>query len=335
MSTFRPYKDAIDFEEIKSQRSSLDTWIEVNLDWIVSHPESKEESEKEIEKTKEKIPELDAILAKEPPLPELPPGKPLIKVSGVLEEFETLCVVGYFTDREYDPAAFARKEERELYGALLLSIAGNTSAAAINSQTKVRESDTCDFVRGKINGVPFHGWLGFTVAKAGDYVELVVTEQGGHYVVYAVAYPELRVVSMTPRCRQGIHSNAKYQARGTWYVSLLLFFIFMIPCLFHEQSREDMIDYIKCIASFCGLMAIVLSPLIYFSCMRKPKPTFRLAEEIFTVLGFPNPTNLNIRQFTRKRLKEIKANSLDEGAGKENERVLPDDGCFASHYYYY
>ncbi|QXF35545.1 hypothetical protein CE143_21930 [Photorhabdus luminescens] len=74
MSTFRPYKDAIDFDEIKRQRSSLDTWIEVNLDWIVSHPESKEESEKEIEKTKEKIPELDAILAKEPPPPELPPS---------------------------------------------------------------------------------------------------------------------------------------------------------------------------------------------------------------------------------------------------------------------
>ncbi|WP_248000635.1 hypothetical protein [Photorhabdus hindustanensis] len=66
MSTCRSFKEAIDFDEIKRQRSSLDTWIEVNLDWIVSHPESKEESEKEIEKTKEKIPELDAILAKEP-----------------------------------------------------------------------------------------------------------------------------------------------------------------------------------------------------------------------------------------------------------------------------
>ncbi len=43
MSTFRPYKEAIDFDEIKRQRSSLDTWIEVNLDWIVSHPESQGE----------------------------------------------------------------------------------------------------------------------------------------------------------------------------------------------------------------------------------------------------------------------------------------------------
>ncbi|MCW7550829.1 hypothetical protein OO184_23580 [Photorhabdus sp. APURE] len=331
MSTCRPYKDAIDFEEIKSQRNSLDTWIEVNLDWIVSHPESKEESEKEIEKTKEKIPELDAILAKEPPPPELPPSKPLIKVSGVLEEFETLCVVGYFTDREYDPAAFARQEERELYGGLLLAVAGNTSGT--NSQTTVRVSDVCDFVRGKINGVLFHGWLGFTVAKVGDYVELAVTEQEGHYVVYAIVHPELKVISMIPRCKQGIHSNAKYQVLGTWYCSLVIFFMSVIMWFFF--IKEDLVGYIEYMSSFWGGLAVFFSPLIYFSCMRNPKPTFRLAEEIFTVLGFPNPTEINLEKLTKKKLKEIKTNSLGERAGKESERVLPDRACFASYYYYY
>ncbi|MCW7550830.1 hypothetical protein OO184_23585 [Photorhabdus sp. APURE] len=333
MSTFRPYKEAIDFDEIKRQRSSLDTWIEVNLDWIVSHPESKEESEKEIEKTKDKIPKLDVILAKEPPPPELPPSKPLIKVSGVLEEFETLCVKGYFTDREYDPVAFARKEERELYGGLLMALSGNTSGS--NSQTNVRRGDVCDFVRGKINGIPFHGWLGFTSAKVDDYVELAATEQEGHYVVYAIAHPELRVVSMTPRCNQGIHSNAKYQIRATWYGSLLFFCIFMIGGIFGEQVREDIIGYMKCISSFWGLMAIVASPLIYFSCMRNPKPTFRLAEEIFTVLGFPNPTEINLYQFTMKKLKEMKANYPEGKSSKESERVLPDKSCYSSYYYYY
>ncbi|MCW7764633.1 putative type VI secretion system effector [Photorhabdus luminescens] len=331
MSTCRPYKDAIDFEEIKRQRSSLDTWIEVNFDWIVSHPESKEESEKEIEKAKEKIPELDAILAKEPPPPELPPSKPLIKVSGVLEEFETLCVVGYFTDREYDPAAFARQEERELYGGLLLAIAGNTSGT--NSQTTVRVSDVCDFVRGKINGVPFHGWLGFTVAKVGDYVELAVTEQEGHYVVYAIVHPELKAISMIPRCKQGIHSNAKYQVLGTWYCSLVIFFMSVIMWFFF--IKEDLVGYIEYMSSFWGGLAVFFSPLIYFSCMRNPKPTFRLAEEIFTVLGFPNPTEINLEKLTKKKLKEIKTNSLGERTGKESERVLPDRACFASYYYYY
>ncbi|CAQ85915.1 putative type VI secretion system effector [Photorhabdus asymbiotica] len=333
MSTFRPYKEAIDFEEIKSQRRNLDTWIAVKRERIQRRPEDRPEVEKEIAEFQAKIPALDAILAKEPPPPELPPHKPLIKVSGVLEEFEPLCVIGYFTDREYDPVAFARQEERELYGGLLLAMAGNTSGS--NSPTKVRERDVCDFVRGKINGIPFHGWLGFTVAKAGDYVELAVTEKEGHYVVYAIAHPGLRIVSMTPRCKQGIHSNAKYQICGTWYGSLVLFSVFMIGGIFYEQVREDIIDYIEYISSFLGLMAMVFSPLIYFSCMRNPKPTFRLAEEIFTVLGFPDPTEINLEKFTKKRLKEIKANYPDGKADKEGERVLPDKGCFLSYYYYY
>ncbi|NHB90243.1 putative type VI secretion system effector [Photorhabdus tasmaniensis] len=333
MSTYRPFKDAIDFKEIKSQRSSLDTWIEVNLEWIADHPNNTEDSEKEIAKAKEKIPALDAILAKEPPPPELPPRKPLFKVSGVLEEFETLCVRGYFTDREYDPAAFARKEERDQYGALLLAMVGNTSAAAVTSQTQVRVSDVCDFVRGKINGIPFHGWLGFTTAKVGDYVELAVTEQEGHYVVYAIANPELRVISMTPRCKQGIHSNAKYQICGTWYGSSVIFSMFMMIWVFF--IREDIFEYVKYLSLSCIIMAVVFSPFIYISCMRNPKPSFRLAEAIFTALGFPNPTEINLERLTKKRLKEIKVNSPDGEPDNDGRIVLPDKSCYSSYYYYY
>ncbi|WP_434525927.1 putative type VI secretion system effector [Photorhabdus asymbiotica] len=333
MSTFRPYKEAINFDEIKDQRKDIDILVKVKRERIQRRPEDREEVEKSIAELQAKIPELDAILAKEPPPPELPPRKPLIKVSGVLEEIETLCVMGYFTDREYDPEAFARKEERDQYGALLLAMAGNTSAAAINSQTSVRMWDVCDFVRGKINGVPFHGWLGFTTAKVGDYVELAVTEQEGYYVVYAIAHPELRVVSMTPRCQAGILSDAKEQIFGTCFLfSLYLLVLIMAEVFF---IRKDILVLLEYMLPFCILMIAIFAPSTYYSRLKKPRPTVKLAEEIFTVLGFPDPTNLNICQFTKKKIKEIKANSLDEGPGKESEKVLPDKACFASHYYYY
>ncbi|WP_391527974.1 putative type VI secretion system effector [Photorhabdus akhurstii] len=332
MSTFRPYKEAIDFDEIKRQRKDIGISVKIKREIIIPrYPEDREEIEKAIEERQAKIPELDAILAKEPPPPELPPRKPLIKVSGVLEEFETLCVIGYFTDREYDPVAFARKEEQNQFGALLLSMAGNSAGAAITSQTEDRRSDVCDFVRGKINGVPFYGWLGFTVAKVGDYVELAVTELEGHYVVYAIAHPELRVISMTPRCKQGIHSNAKYQVRGNWYCFLFFMFFYMMIDVFFVKM--DIIEYMKYVCFFCVLAAAILSPFIYFSCMRNPKPTFRLAEEIFTALGFPNPTEVNLYRFTKKKLKEIKANPPNEESSKGS--VWPDRHCLLSYFYYY
>ncbi|AKH65674.1 MULTISPECIES: putative type VI secretion system effector [Photorhabdus] len=333
MSTCRPFKDAIDFKEIKSQRKDIDISIEVKRERIQRCPEDRAEVEKAIAELQAQIPALDAILAKEPPPPELPPRKPLIKVSGILEEFETLCVRGYFSDREYDPAAFARKEERDQYGALLLSMIGNSSAAAVTSQTQVRLGDVCDFVQGKINGIPFHGWLGFTSAKVGDYVELAVIEQAGCYVVYAIANPKLRVISMTPRCKLGIHANAKYQIRGTWYGSSVIFSMFMVMWVL--LIREDIVGYIKFMSLFCIIMAVVFSPFIYISCMKNPKPSFRLAEDIFTALGFPNPTEVNLERLTKKRLKEIKANSPNREPSKESGIVLPDKYYFVSHYYYY
>ncbi|MCT8354488.1 putative type VI secretion system effector [Photorhabdus kayaii] len=333
MSTSRPFKDAIDFDEIKSQRKDINIVINVNRKHAIEFPDNREEMEKEIMSLQDKIPVLDEILAKEPPPPELPPRKPLIKVSGVLEEFETLCVMGYFKDREYDPAAFARKEERDQFGALLLAMVGNSSAAAVTSQTQVRLGDVCDFVRGKINGIPFHGWLGFTSAKVGDYVELAVTEQAGYYVVYAIANPELRVISMTPHCKQGIHSNAKYQIRGTWYGSSLIWVMYMLVGVFF--IRKDIFEYIKYASLFCIFMAVVFSPFIYISCMKNPKPSFRLAEAIFTALGFPDPTEVNLERLTKKRLKEIKANPPDRESSKDSGIVLPDKYYFVSHYYYY
>ncbi|RAX05714.1 hypothetical protein CKY02_22990, partial [Photorhabdus bodei] len=63
--------------------------------------------------------------------------------------------------------------------------------------------------------------------------------------------------------------------------------------------------------------------------------SIRLAEEIFTALGFPDPTEVNLRRLTKKRLKEIKANSPEREPSKDSDRVLPDRACFVSYYYYY
>ncbi|MCW7549680.1 hypothetical protein OO184_17500 [Photorhabdus sp. APURE] len=331
MNTYQMLKGAIDFEEVKDQRKDIDILVNVKRERIQRWPEDREEVEKAIAELQAKIPELDAILAKEPPPPELPPGKPLIKVSGVLEEFETLCVIGYFTDREYDPVAFARKEERDQYGALLLAMVGNSSGAAVTSQTSVRVSDACDFVRGKINGIPFHGWLGCTIAKVGDDVELAVTEQEGHYVVYAIAYPELRVVSMTPRCDRGILADAKAQIFGTCCFFSLYLLILAIGGVFFID--KDLVGFLEYMSLFSLVMIAIFAPSTYYHRLKKPRPSVKLAEEIFTVLDFPNSTNLDIYQFTKKRLKRIKVNSPDEEPDKG--KIMPDKYCLLSYYYYY
>ncbi|MGV8003148.1 hypothetical protein QPK14_13890 [Photorhabdus temperata subsp. temperata] len=48
MSTYRPFKDTIDFDEIKSQRKDIDIVINVNRKHAIEFPDSREEMEKEI-----------------------------------------------------------------------------------------------------------------------------------------------------------------------------------------------------------------------------------------------------------------------------------------------
>ncbi|EMC4272047.1 hypothetical protein VEL60_004100, partial [Cronobacter sakazakii] len=211
-NTYRHRKDAIDFEKLISERKTIDTDLRSKRECIDLYPDSKCRLEKEITELYAKIPELDALLAKAPPLPALPPSQPLVKVSGVLEELNTLFTKGYFTDREYEPDEFTRQESQRQWGSVLLAAIGESAAATVNAQDSVRESHTYDFVQGKINGKPFYGWLGYCSAQCGDDVDMAATDHGDHYEVYALALPELRVITTIPCCAYGVIGKANAAA---------------------------------------------------------------------------------------------------------------------------
>lgn len=162
------WKKAIDFEQIKSKRSSLDTRIAVKRERAQRCPEDCLEVEKEIADLNTRILELDALLAKEPPLPELPPLQPLVKVGGILDEIQTMVVKGYFSAREYEPDEFARQESRRQWGSVLLAAIGESAAATVNAQDEIRSADVYHFIQGKIDGKPFYGWTGMVTARAGE-----------------------------------------------------------------------------------------------------------------------------------------------------------------------
>ncbi|MGV7963951.1 hypothetical protein QPK13_23705 [Photorhabdus tasmaniensis] len=297
MNTYQMLKDAIDFKEIKSQRSSLNTRIAVKRERIQRCPEDRAEVEKAIAEVQAQIPALDAILAKEPPPPELPPRKPLIKVSGVLEEFEILCVKGYFSDQEYDPEEFARQEERNQFGALLLAMMGNSAAAAATSRTKERLGEKCHFVQGKINGLSFHGWLGLTTAKIGDYVE--------------------------------IRTKARDEVFYTFYIlfAAIVICIGSVVC----SVKDHFWDGAEMVILWWVFISSAISPYMYYLSIKKPFPSVKLAQDIFTALGFPNPENISLEKLTKKRIKEMKFNP----SIKNGNEVLPDNYGFLSHFYYY
>ncbi|ASG84075.1 hypothetical protein MX551_004601 [Salmonella enterica] len=314
----------IAFDEIRRKKSHCETIIEVNNKWAVEHPDECDplKLERENEQASAEITQLDAILATEPPPPELPPRQLLFKVSGVLEEFNVQKVIGYFTDREYDPEGFARQEASDQVGSLLLAVTGNAVGSAVTGQSKIRKNDACDFVRGKINGIPFHGWLGKTNAQPGDFVEMAVMGQGDHYVTYALMIPEIQTISMTPRCgagREAEISFGKYAVMGIGSIFLVIL----------TYLRIRGVDW-EGIAFCAGVFAFMLA-MAYFFAMRSirknPGPVILLSESIFSALGFSDPQWVNLPEKTKKRLKSEPP--------LKGSRPMPDRNAWRDYFYYY
>lgn len=328
MNNGRLLKDALYFDELRKQKASLESDIRVHEEWLIEHPRSNK-SPRIIAAAKEKVSSIDALLAKEPPSPELPPRSPLIKVSGVLEEIDILFARGYFTDREYKPEEFARKEKRRQWGSVLLAIIGESAAAAVNSQDDVRPTRKYDFVKGKINGKPFHGWLGRVTAQPGDFIELVAIEKEGHYEVYALTIPDLHVISIMPECDSGSKSRGLFELKTAFYLWLTL--IVFLPLVLAFMDNVSMADYIHIISLSSVAFAIVFLLIgigVYFSWLIKPRPSALLAQQIFTTLGLSNPEAVNLDKYTRRIIKKM---SHSESDG----RVMPDKNCSSDYYFYY
>lgn len=321
-----------DFEEVKMELSKARTTLKVGKAFQEKNKSRKdlsaqyfEHAKAEIAAMESKIPQLEAILATEPPPPELPPRQPLFKVSGVLEEFSVQKVIGYFTEREYDPEAFASEEERNQIGGLLLAMIGNAAGSAVTGQSDIRQDDRCDFVRGKINGIPFHGWLGKTHVKVGDHVEMAVMSKDDHYLVYAIMLPELRTLSITPRCYCGRKADIRFALIYGMPMISSIFFIILIVFFF---KGVDLKFIAFCAAIWGGILFLAFCRAAWNS-LKQPGAVFLLAENIFATLGFADPQRVDLRKLTKERLKD-KTEDTPDPIGRE----IPSRR-WADYLYYY
>ncbi|WP_367298968.1 putative type VI secretion system effector [Hafnia alvei] len=326
MSKNRYFDEFTDYDSLKNQYLSLKIKIDVSNEMICEYPSCQKKLQSEIKDCENRIAELEAILENEPVKPILPPTSSLIKLSGIIDEISIIKVVGYFQEREYDPEAFAKHEESEQVGALVLAMIGNTAGSAVTSQSSVRVKSYCDFVRGRINGKPFYGWLGKTYIQAGDYVEMAAMEKNEEYVIYAVTHPDRRTISVTPNCDQGLNGYIRSCRLYLQFIIIFFILLFLIPLAWHGDLTLRMLMYI-------GLFGVLAEPIIYFISDRlerkNPKQNYVLAGLIFEALGFKNPTEVDLIKITKKKLKS--KNIMI----KKNDPTWPDRACTVNYYYYY
>ncbi|MBD2794438.1 putative type VI secretion system effector, partial [Xenorhabdus szentirmaii] len=289
---------------------------------------TKEECDQAVEEATNAIEALTAKLNAAPPQPELPPQRPLFKIEGTVEKLEIQYIKNYFDDRAYSTDNYERDRKIEMGGGGILVLLGDFMGGAFINKSERRELNDSDFVQGKINGKRFYGWLGKTVIKENDYVEMVVMEKDDCYVVYAITLPEKRILMMTPQCMHGRYLALLEGAMGAFFLCLVAIFFMALFMIGSERYLEKIL-YLITIAYPMVLFPLYLLYVTVY--LVKPKPTTKLAEEIFMALGMKNYKSRNLEYKSIKIYNKLKIDKLSE----EEQEQLPQGIPFKDSLYFY
>lgn len=280
---------------------------------------------------------LEVLLKDAPHDPVLPPPAPLIKVSGKLEAFHARLIPHYFDPLAYPQTHdyFARHEERVANAAVMIAASGQSATAQGMVLNSDRIRKLAWHVTGQINSKRFSGWLGYTFCQKGEEVELIVAPVGDEYLVYALAKPQERSISMTPGCYRG-----KRQARwgGTWFwlgiLGVAMFSVLIVAVIHDGFSMLINFGLYEMLVTSFGLGgSIIIGPALYSVWRRHPFPEEDLAEEIFTVMGWKKVTDINLRKLNWRRKRQWKRTGKPENPFKDQTPFLYTG--WGREFYYY
>ena len=205
-----------DLDRLEGCFNSLDIYIENRSKKIkdydeMIHSSSQEESSAKVSKrvfieetrlsiirARKYLKQVQAEINSFPAPPELPPTKPLIKISGIVEELSVKKVIGYFDFSEYstEKARAEEKIKRDNEGAsflLLLQFFGGDASPCADLMTEKEKSLNAIYIKVKVNGKIFSGWVRQTNVQVGDYVEMAAMPEGNNeYCIYAVSHTQIR-----------------------------------------------------------------------------------------------------------------------------------------------
>ena len=244
-----------------------------------------------------------------PPDPVLPPPAPLIKVSGVVTNYHQRCLTHYFDTKAYPQTweYFSRQDENMASAAMVLASTGSAATAqGMVASNEDRVPSSAWYVTGEINGRSFSGWLGAPYCREGEEVELIAAPVGEEYLVYALVRPHARSLTMPPWCYQGIRRARIDAMKVPISVVILLAILLLVVGLYKEdwvlsEGLRQVITIFLVKGTF-----LYIFPAIWTIWRRHPFPKEQLTEEILTVAGWENVTNIDLRRLKRRRIKEFK-----------------------------
>ncbi|WP_410740846.1 putative type VI secretion system effector, partial [Citrobacter freundii] len=233
---------------------------------------------------------------------------------GVIEKLTQRRVVQHFDVLSYPEgsAYYARYKKKMAASAVVWAASGSGGTASALLQDYDRALCGAWYLTGRINGRRFTGWLGYHWCYEGEEVELLAAPVGEEYLVYAIHKPEEQSLCMTPGCYRGKNQARRAAVRIPLRVCCLCFAISIAALLCGDglASFYDPMFYLFIVEAIIFLLVMCLLPAAWSIYKHKPLPEETLSEEIFTLLGWENVTDINLVTLHKRRKKEWKRTGI-------------------------
>lgn len=222
--------------------------------------------------------------------PTLPP-KDLVKLTGTLSDFKGLFCYAPVGDGAYLSEEQKERQKAKLQkGALLATLNGNT-AAGLAALGRANGGDCSNYFRAQYitaqlnNNITLKGWLGFYKFNEGDQVEVIAEKRDDYYEVYAMLKPSEQIISIIPLCYAG-----RNQAFKAWF--WIVFICYIICVLLMNYFVLDF-SFENLLIGFSSL-GLLIGPASVIVKKNSIATHIKLAERIFTLLGWKNVKNINL-----------------------------------------
>ncbi len=185
--------------------------------------------------------------------------------------------------------------------AVAAALGGSGGAIGLAGMNGTREQ--ADQVEFELDGEKVDGVLTWSPFAEGDEVEVLAERGANGYWAFAILRHADRIIALHPHCSRGRRAHFRASVRYWLYISSLLAVIAFIPFVLACRLGEPQVPWdgvlIGCAGG--GGLGTALLGLIALSVSWKFMPFVRMAESVFSALGWQDVQNIDLPARSKKQ----------------------------------
>jgi len=219
----------------------------------------------------------------------------LVKLTGVIEHYSVARSSASFVFTNDDRTALG-------VVAIAASLAGQAGQAISTASSITSTEEDADYVSFQVAGQRVRGWVWRSPFADGDIVDVIGESKVDHLELAAIVRPADRIIALYPHCSRG-RSRHIWNAVKWWLLGSTLFLLAWISLLLLIGSTESFVRGLADGTGYVYFGMYVFFGLMAASLAYRWMPFVRVAERVFTALGWSNPGSVDLPKATKAHRK--------------------------------